>query len=182
MFIDYCKLLPEFDRLSIDDKKNLLQNHLIETIIISDQVRSKFISQSLLTSLNNVYEPILANRLRQIVQRLFAYTYDPMILKLLLIIGTLSTGIKRYYYRTKMMHVYYDPLVILAGQNGYVELLWRYLLSRLPSEQDAVKFFNKLIIDLLLLQRTSLLVEHYICNLNEEIDRMNPLMQSLWLM
>jgi hypothetical protein len=80
------------------------------------------------------------------------------------------------------MHVYYDPLVILAGQNVYVELLWRYLLSRLPSERDAVKFFNKLIIDLLLLQRTSLLVEHYICNLNEEIDRMNPLMQSLWLM
>ncbi len=182
MFIDYCQLIPEFDRLSIDDKKNLLQNHLIETIIISDQVLSKFISQSLLTSLNNVYEPILANKLRQIVQKLFVYTYDPMILKLLLIIEILSSGIKRYYYRTKTMHVYYDPLVILAGQNVYVELLWRYLLSRLPSERDAVKFFNKLIIDLLLLQRTSLLVEHYICNLNEEIDRMNPLMQSLWLM
>ncbi len=80
------------------------------------------------------------------------------------------------------MHVYDDPLVISAGQNVYVELLWRYLLSRLPSEQDAVKFFNKLVLDLLLLQRTCIFVERHISNLDHEIDQMNPLMQSLWLM
>jgi hypothetical protein len=80
-----------------------------------------------------------------------------------------------------MMHVYDDPSAILSGQNIYVELLWRYLLSRLPSEQDAVKFFNKLVLDLLLLQRTSILMEQYICNLDHEIDQMSPLMQSLWL-
>jgi hypothetical protein len=80
------------------------------------------------------------------------------------------------------MHVYDDPLAVFAGQNIYVELLWRYILSRSPSEQDAVKFFNKLIIDLLFLQRISLLMERYICDLDHEIDQMNPLMQSLWLM
>jgi hypothetical protein len=181
-YIDYCKLIPEFDRISIDDKEHLLQNHLIETIVISDQVHSKFISKCLLTSLNNVYEPILANELRQTIGRLFAYTNDPMILKLVLIIQTLSTGIKRYYYRTNTMHVYDNPSAVFAGQNVYVELLWRYLLSRLLSEQDTVKFFNKLILDLLFLQRTSRLVEHYVCNLDNEIDQMTPLMQSLWLM
>jgi hypothetical protein len=80
------------------------------------------------------------------------------------------------------MHIYDDPLVISAGQNVYVELLCRYLLSRLPSERDVVKFFNKLVLDLLLFQRISLFVERHVSKLDHEIDQMNPLMQSLWHM
>jgi hypothetical protein len=143
---------------------------------------SKYISNILVTSLKNIYGPVLSNEVRQIVERLLAYVYDPMILKLVLIIEILSSCVNRYNSGSSMMHVYDDPLVISAGQNVYVELLWRYLLSRLPSEQDAVKFFNKLVLDLLLLQRTCIFVERHISNLDHEIDQMNPLMQSLWLM
>jgi hypothetical protein len=182
LYIDYCKFIPEFNRLSIDDRKHLLQNHLVETVVVSYQTLSTHISNILVSSLKNIYGPILSNEVKQIIERLFAYTYDPVILKLILIIETLSSSVNRYHSGRNMMHVYDDPSAILSGQNIYVELLWRYLLSRLPSEQDAVKFFNKLVLDLLYLQRTSILVERYISNLDHEIDQMSPLMQSLWLM
>ena len=108
------------------------------------------------------------------------YTNDPMLLKLVLIIQTLSSGNKRYNNRTKETHLYNDSLLMLAGQNIYVEVLWRYLLSRLPSEQDAVKLFNKLILDLLFLQCAAFVAENHISTLDHEINRLNPLMQSLW--
>ncbi len=182
MFIEYCKLIPEFDRLSIDDKKNLLQNHLEETIIISNVTFSKHMSNILITSLKNVYGPILFNEVKRVAERLLAYAYDPVILKLVLIIQTLSNSTCRYHNGDNLMHVYDDPLAILAGQNIYVELLWRYILSRSSSEQDAVKFFNKLILDLLFLQHASFLVERHVRKLDNEIEQMTPLMQSLWLM
>jgi len=160
----------------------LLQNHLVETVVVSYQTLSTHISKILVTSIGNVYGPILSNEVKQIIERLFAYTYDPIILKLILIIETLSSCVNRYHSGRNMMHVYDDPSAILSGQNIYVELLWRYLLSRLPSERDAVKFFNKLVLDLLLFQRISLLVEQHVSNLDHEIDQMNPLIQSLWHM
>ncbi len=160
----------------------MLQNHLVETVVITYQLLTKYISKILINSVQHVYGPILSIKVKQILERLFAYTYDPIILKLLLIIQTLSSSVNRYHDGNNIMHVYDDPLAVFAGQNIYVELLWRYILSRSPSEQDAVKFFNKLIIDLLFLQRISLLMERYICDLDHEIDQMNPLMQSLWLM
>ena len=43
-----------------------------------------------------------------------------------------------------MDHIYDNTQVIFASQNHYVELLWRYIISRVPSEREAVKFFNKL--------------------------------------
>ncbi len=182
LFIDYCKLIPEFERLSIDDKKHLLQNHFVETVIISNQTLSRYVSKALILSLQNVYGPVLFDEVKQIADRLSAYTFDPLILKLVLIIQILTNSISRYHGRTNMMHIYCDPLAVFAGQNIYVELLWRYLLSRSPTDQDAVKFFNKLLLDLLFLQRTSFVVERYVCNLENEINQMTPLMQSLWLM
>jgi hypothetical protein len=181
-FINYCQLIPEFNRLSIDDKKHLLQNHLLQTIIISHRALTKDVSNILITSLKNVYGPILSNEVKQVVERIFPYTYDPIILKLVLIIETLSSCVNRYNSGSSIMHIYDDPLVISAGQNVYVELLCRYLLSRLPSERDVVKFFNKLVLDLLLFQRISLFVERHVSKLDHEIDQMNPLMQSLWHM
>jgi hypothetical protein len=154
----------------------------VQTIIISHRALTKEVSNILITSFKNVYGPILSNEVRQGVERIFPYTYDPIILKLVLIIETLASCVNRYNSGSSMMHVYDDPLVISAGQNVYVELLWRYLLSRLPSEQDAVKFFNKLVLDLLLFQRISLSVERHVSNLDHEINQMNPLMQSLWHM
>jgi len=57
-----------------------------------------------------------------------------------------------------------------------------YLLSRLPSEIHAVKFYNKIIRDLLFVQRVCFMTEFHINQLTEEIQKMEPLMQSMWPM
>jgi hypothetical protein len=79
-----------------------------------------------------------------------------------------------------MDRIYDDTLKIFAAQNVYVELLWRYLLTRFPSELDAVKFYNKLILDTLFLQRVSFVADSHINNLTREIQKMSPLIQSMW--
>ncbi|CAF4192621.1 unnamed protein product [Rotaria sordida] len=79
-----------------------------------------------------------------------------------------------------MDRIFYDTSAIFIGQNVYVELLWRYLLSKLLSEHDTVKFLNKLVLDLLYLQRSCFTVERYMNNLGHEIDQMTPLVQSMW--
>jgi hypothetical protein len=73
-----------------------------------------------------------------------------------------------------------DTLSIYYAQNIYVELLWKYILSRSSTELNAVKFFNKLIQFLLYLLNVHLLVDGYINNLSNEIEQMEPLMQSMW--
>jgi len=94
----------------------------------------------------------------------------------------LSSGMNRCFDDTDIKHIYDDTRTICAGQNIYVELLWRYLLSQLSCEKDAVKFFNKLILDLLYLQRCCFAVERHTSNSNHQINQMKPLMRSLWHM
>jgi hypothetical protein len=79
-----------------------------------------------------------------------------------------------------MDRIYDDTLAIFAAQNIYVELLWRYLLTRYPSELEVVKFYNKLIRDLLFLQHICFITDSYINNLTDEIQQLEPLIQSMW--
>lgn len=61
-----------------------------------------------------------------------------------------------------------------------MELLWRYILSHLPSEQDAVKFLNKFILALLVLVDGYVVSESFVHCFPDEIDKMEPLLQSVW--
>ncbi|CAF4384010.1 unnamed protein product [Adineta steineri] len=79
-----------------------------------------------------------------------------------------------------MDRIYDNTLEIFAAQNIYVELLWKYLLSRFPSEVHVVKFYNKLIQDLMFTQRVCFMTESHINNRPHEIQRMEPLIQSMW--
>ncbi|CAF4460682.1 unnamed protein product [Rotaria sp. Silwood2] len=73
-----------------------------------------------------------------------------------------------------------DTLSIYYAQNIYVELLWKYILSHSSTELDAVKFFDKLIQFLLYLLDVHLIVDGFINSQINEIQRMDPLMQSMW--
>ncbi|CAF4226484.1 unnamed protein product, partial [Adineta steineri] len=73
-----------------------------------------------------------------------------------------------------------EPLTIFAAQNVYVELLWRYILSRSASEQNAVKFYSRLITCILYWKKLSACVDEYVDNLASELKQMNPLMQDMW--
>jgi hypothetical protein len=180
LLIEYFKLIPEFIRLSINDEVHLMQNHFGGIFGINERIIARSINHCVLVSLKNMFGADLANDLTHVAERIITYTRDPVLLKLVLIIRSLSSGINRYHDDVGLDLSYDDTLLVFVGQSIYVELLWRYLQSRLPSEQDVVKFFNKLILDLLLLQRGCIAVERHICDLDHEIDKMKPLMQSMW--
>ncbi|CAF3363080.1 unnamed protein product [Rotaria sp. Silwood1] len=162
ILIAYFKYIPEFNNLFIDDKIRLLRNHFGGMITMNELMlaRSKDIIEA--------------------SERILPYTYDPILLKLILIVRSLSSGINRYRKDTDMDRIFNNTLAVFAGQSVYVELLWRYIMSKVSSEQDAVKFFNKLILDLLYLQRSCFAIERNMYRLGHEIEQMKPLMQSMW--
>lgn len=131
-------------------------------------------------SVSILFNTNISTQLLECIKLVHSYTSDRTLLKLLLIIKNLSSGINRYQNDTDMDRIYDDGLSIFAAQNIYVELLWKYLLSRFPSELDVVKFYNKLIRDLLFVQRVCFITDSYINNLSDEIQQMEPLIQSMW--
>jgi len=178
--VKYFKLIPEFDRLAITDKIHLIRNNFCSTLPINEATLSTDISQQLVDSVTVLFTTDISVQLIECIKLVHSYTSDRSILKLLLIIKILSSGINRYRNDTDLERIYDDPLAIFAAQNVYVELLWRYLLTRYPSEIEVVKFYNKLIQDLLFVQRISFIADSYINGLTDEIQQMEPLIQSMW--
>jgi len=103
-----------------------------------------------------------------------------MILKLVLVIVAFSIGNYRNQNNTDMEQICDDTIRIFSAQNIYVELLWKYILSRSSTQFDAVKYFDKLTRFLLYLLDVHLAVDGYINTLPNEIEQMEPLMQSMW--
>ncbi len=180
--VKYFKLIPEFDRLSITDKIRLIRNNFCLTLPINEATLSTDISPKLLDSVAVLFSTNISVQLVECIKVVHSYTSDRSLLKLLLIINSLSSGINRYRNDTEMDRIYDDTLAIFAAQNIYVELLWRYLLTRYPSELEVVKFYNKLIRDFLFVQRVCLMTDSYINNLTDEIQQLEPLIQSMWPM
>jgi hypothetical protein len=147
---------------------------------INEPILLQYESNNLISSIQKSFPADLAANMLQSMKRLFSYSNDPVFLKLILIVRSLSSGINRYRNDVDLDRIYDDTRSILAAQNIYVELLWRYLLSKLPSERDAVRFFNKLIRDIMFVQRTYLMVDCHLYGLGHEIDQLEPLMQSMW--
>lgn len=178
--IEYFKLIPEFNRLTVDDKVRLIRNHFGTMYYINEPLLVKYKSDKLSSSLHNSFHTKLAVNMINSLDLMYNYVNDPLLLKLILIVRSLSSSINRYRNDTDMDRIYDDTKTIFAGQHVYVELLWRYILYRSPSEREAVKFLNKLILDILSVQRTYLMADYYLYNLQDEIDQLEPLMRSMW--
>jgi hypothetical protein len=178
--IEYFKLIPEFVRLSIDDKVRLIRNHFGTMYYINEPILAQSKSQNLVSSLHKSFSTSLAINMLHSIDLMFSYGNDPLLLKLVLIVRSFSSSINRYRNDTDMDRIYDDTRAIFNSQNIYVELLWRYILYRSPSETDAVKFFNKFILDIMAIQHTYLMADCYLYGLQDELDKLEPLMQSMW--
>ena len=180
VLIEYFKYIPEFNSLAINDRIRLIRNQFGIVNNINEAIIHPGITTNLVVSLSNVFGVNLANRLLQSIERIQVFTSDPILLKLVLIIVAFSSGNQRNRNDTDMDQICDDTLGIFAVQNIYAELLWKYIVSRSSTEADAVKLFDKLIQFLLYLLEIHLLVDGYINKLPNEIDQMEPLMQSMW--
>lgn len=178
--IEYFKLIPEFNRLLINDKVRLIRNHFGTMYYINEPILVQSKSNNLVPSLYKSFDRKLASNMLYSIDLMFTYANDPLLLKLILIVRSLSSSINRYRNDTNMDRIYDDTRQIFRSQNIYVDLLWRYILYRSPSEREAVKFLNKLIMDILIVQHTYLMADSYLYSLQDEIDQLEPLMRSMW--
>jgi hypothetical protein len=180
-FIEYCKRIPEFNKTSIDDKVRLLRNQFGIINTINAPLIHPLVSTNLAVSLANIFGSCLAHRLLEYIERVRTFTYDPLALKIVLIIIVLTTGNFRNRTDSDMDDNYDNALGIFAAQNIYVELLWRYILSRSSTEVEAIRYFDKLIQLLIYIFSVHTMTTDYIDSLSNEIEQMEPLMQSMWL-
>jgi hypothetical protein len=177
--IQFIKLIPEFNRISTNDKILLIRNHF-GTMIIINESNHRPNEDYTISTVQNFYGTEITLTLCRCLGFLQAYWHDPILTKLLIIVRSLSSSISRNCGDMDMDRIYNDTQTIFAVENIYVELLWRYILSRLPSEKDAIKLFNKIILDLLCVVSVSFMIDSYVYSFPNEIDQMDVLMQNMW--
>lgn len=133
----------------MDDKLRLVKNHFGIIIHMNEPLMHPVTSTNLILSWTTVFGVNITARLLKRNQIVQEYTVDPILLKLMLIILVLCTSNARNIENTDLDQICDDTLSIFAAQNIYVELLWRFILSRSSTETNAVKFLNKLIMFIL---------------------------------
>jgi hypothetical protein len=180
VFIEYFKYIPEFANIVMDDKLRLVKNHFGVMYTINEPLMHPVTSTNLIASWTNIYGVELAARLLKRNQTLEQFVHDPILLKVVLIILVLSSSNDRILESTDMDQICDYPLSIYAAQNVYVDLLWRYILSRSATEKDAVKFFDKLMLCILHIKNVHMYVYSYINSYKDEIKQLEPIMQSMW--
>ncbi|CAF4196775.1 unnamed protein product, partial [Adineta steineri] len=180
IFLEYFKNIPEFDNIIMDDKVRLVKSHFGIMINMNEPLMHPITSSNLLATWTNVFGINLTKRLLKRNEIMEQYIYDPLLLKILLIILVLSSNNVRHLNHVDIIEIYDNSLSIYAAQNVYIELLWRYILSRSETEKDAVKFYNKLIMCILYTQNLDMDIDSYVTSLTHEIQQMEPLMQNMW--
>jgi hypothetical protein len=180
-FIDYFKHIPEFDQIVMDDKVRLVKNHFGIMLNINEQMMHPVTSSNLIITWTNIYGVDTAARLWKRNKILEQFLFDPILLKVVLIVLVLSSSNARMLESTDIDQICDDPLSIYFSQNIYVELLWRYILSRAVTQEDAVKFFDKLMLCILHMNNLHMFVYSYISHFKEEVKQMKPIMRNMWL-
>jgi hypothetical protein len=180
VFIDYFKHVPEFCNIILDDKIRLVKNHFGLMLNINEPLMHPVTSSNLIATWTNIYGVDIAARLLKRNHILEQFIYDPILLKITLIVLVLSSSNGRMLENTDIDQICDYPLPIYVAQNIYVELLWRYILSRAANEEDAVKFFNKLMLCIIHMKNLHMYVYSYISSFRDEIKQMEPIMRSMW--
>ncbi|CAF2106207.1 unnamed protein product [Rotaria magnacalcarata] len=180
IFIEYLKLIPEFNNLLIQDKIRIMRNHFGNMININQPLMYSVTPTNLLVTYTNVFNTDITNRLLKRNQIVNQFMFDPIVLRILLIIVVLSSGNCRNIDHMDMDLVCDDTLSIFSAQNTYVELLWRYILSRSSNERTVATFFNRLLMYILHVQNIGMCIDNYMSRFTQEIKQMEPMMQSMW--
>jgi hypothetical protein len=180
VFINYFKHIPEFNKIITDDKVRLVKNHFGIMYNINEQVMHPVTPSNLIVTWTNIYGVDTAGRLWKRNKILEQFLFDPVLLKLVLIVLVLSSSNARMLESTDIDEICDDPLSIYNCQNIYVGLLWRYILSRAVTEDDAVKYFDKLMLCIFHMKNLHTFLYSYISNFKGEIEQMDPLIRSMW--
>ncbi|CAF1471325.1 unnamed protein product [Adineta steineri] len=184
--IEYYKFIPEFSDLSVNIKKTLVKNNLNQLFRINNAVVIKatgITDDVSATIFVHLFPPDLFSESCKCMIALFSFIYDPILLKLILIVLMFSTHLNIRYDAYQYEHNNENATErIFAIQNIYVELLWRYILYRCSNFQQAVKLFSTFITQLVYSQYVSTKLNEYVAKISpNQTDQLEPIMKAMWL-
>lgn len=179
-YIEYFKLIPEFNNLMIDDRLRLAKNNFGTMININERLLYPLITTNCITTWFNTFTSNIIEHIFKRNRMIDEFLCDPIILKILLVIVTLSSGNNRNTNEVNLDIICDDSLSIFAAQNIYVELLWRYILTRSSTRKDAVKSFNNIVMLILHIQKINMYVDEHFGRNKLPNKEAQPVIQSLW--
>jgi hypothetical protein len=184
--IQYFKFVPEFSNLSFYLKKSLIKNNLNQIFRLNSALVIKAAGivddQSSLVCMR-LFPPDLFLELCKCISALSPFLYDPILLKLILIVLIFSSYLTLRYENNLIDNEDdYSTYNILNIQNIYVELLWRYILSRCSNYREAVKLYSSFITCLVYSQYINIKLNEYISKItSNQTDQLLPIMKVMWL-
>lgn len=178
--VNYFSRIPQFHNLIISDKMRLIKNNFVYMSTINMRMLYPITSSNLVKTWANLFPIEITQRIIKRNQIIDQFLFDPMILRIFLLIIILSSGNSRNIEYVDLDLICDDSLSIFAAQNFYVELLWKYILYRSFDGKTPVQLFNRLVILVLHVQSLGINVDHYLGNLRHEIRQMEPMLQSVW--
>ncbi|CAF3530607.1 unnamed protein product [Rotaria sordida] len=178
-FISYFKHLPDFQQLNIDDQATLIKRNIRILLPINyallktpshSQIRYTYIQT--IGCINNIN----LHSMYQILSNTFVpfVTFNPLIIKLLLIILFFTTNL----LSTNSDTVEYKQSKYIRGiQSSYIELLWLYMIKKYGQER-AVNLFTQFITRFIYLQ-TKIAQIDSIIRLNNDMQYIDSLMKVI---
>ncbi|CAF1396622.1 unnamed protein product [Adineta ricciae] len=180
--VNYFRLIPEFNTLPIQVKAALLKSNLNQIIrlnsaIIIHAAGGREDPDRL--ALRHTFPADLYRELSRCAIDLFPFVYDPLFMKLILVVLIFSTSLSIRF--TVGQSIIY-PKNLIAIQDIYIELLWRYILYRSTSYRQSVRLLTTFITRLLHSQVISeKLTEHINKASPDQGNLLEPIMKAMWL-
>ena len=101
-------------------------------------------------------------------------------MRIILLIIFFSSNNSRQFNIIDIDAICDDTLAIFAAQNTYVELLWRYVASHTSSENDLIKFMNRMLLFINHIQSMNMDIDQYVMKSKNDFDQMAPILQAMW--
>jgi hypothetical protein len=184
--IYYLKYIPEFNSLSVNSKMSLIKNNLNQIT----RINSTFIIKTVTPDLDkdspvflHIFPEDLYMEMRLTAVALSPFVNDPILIKLFIIVLMLSTQMNTRYEKNLITNEDdYSTVNIFNVQNIYIDLLWRYILSRCSSFQQSVQLLTSFVTRTLQSQIVQVKIDKFIRtvlpNQNHELE---PIMKSMWI-
>lgn len=183
--IDYFKFIPEFSNLEISVKKTLIKNNLNQIFRLNSALiiqATGSVDDPDFPFFRRIFPPDLFVDLHKCIIALLPFIHDPILLKLIFIILMLSTHLSlQYECDSNESTSTHSSNAMLNAQSIYVELLWRYIISRSSNYRQAVLLFSSFITCLIYSQNVSIKLQEYISRrTTNQTDQLVPIMQVMW--
>ena len=183
--IHYFKLIPQFNQLTVNNRLSLIKSNLNQIFRIQSTFSIKIITPDLNDDspvFSYLFPEELYLELRRTAIALTPFVYDSMLIKLYIIVLMFSTHLNVQYDEHRTEIVEKDSIRnTFYAQNVYLDLLWRYILSRSDDYQQAVQMFVSLIGRTLDSQIVQIKVNEFVhSTLPKHSQSLEPIIRAIW--